>query len=412
MNYYQFFISNWKILLFAIVFTFFSGFGQTFLLSLYIPSFLKEFNINHTVYSTLYAAATLLSGFTIIFAGKIIDRVKLKAFAFTVVAGIVFANLFASFVFNLFTLFIAIFLLRFFGQGLLSHTSMTAMGRYFSKARGKALSVAYLGFPLAEAIFPIAIISTITVIGWRQSFQASAIAIIAVLLPLAYLLLRNFSREDVKENLSIDDGNKLHEENLNQKIWSQKEILRTSIFYLLAPTVFITGFMLTALFFFQTFIAEYKGWSVEWMALNITAYAIFSFVFSLAAGPITDKYTARKVFPFVLLPMAVGLTFLILLSSPIATTLFWSFVGISAGLNPTVSNAIYAEEYGTLSLGGVRSLFTFVMVASTAFGPIVYSLLLDSGLTFNSIHLLIIGFIVINVIMLIFSLKGEKNHAR
>ncbi|MFO8022888.1 MAG: MFS transporter [Perlabentimonas sp.] len=412
MNYYQFFISNWKILLFAIVFTFFSGFGQTFLLSLYIPSFLKEFNINHTVYSTLYAAATLLSGFTIIFAGKIIDRVKLKAFAFTVVAGIVFANLFASFVFNLFTLFIAIFLLRFFGQGLLSHTSMTAMGRYFSKARGKALSVAYLGFPLAEAIFPIAIISTITVIGWRQSFQASAIAIIAVLLPLAYLLLRNFSREDVKENLSIDDGNKLHEENLNQKIWSQREILRTSIFYLLAPTVFITGFMLTALFFFQTFIAEYKGWSVEWMALNITAYAIFSFVFSLAAGPITDKYTARKVFPFVLLPMAVGLTFLILLSSPIATTLFWSFVGISAGLNPTVSNAIYAEEYGTLSLGGVRSLFTFVMVASTAFGPIVYSLLLDSGLTFNSIHLLIIGFIVINVIMLIFSLKGEKNHAR
>ncbi len=412
MNYYQFFISNWKILLFAIVFTFFSGFGQTFLLSLYIPSFLKEFNINHTVYSTLYAAATLLSGFTIIFAGKIIDRVKLKAFAFTVVAGIVFANLFASFVFNLFTLFIAIFLLRFFGQGLLSHTSMTAMGRYFSKARGKALSVAYLGFPLAEAIFPIAIISTITVIGWRQSFQASAIAIIAVLLPLAYLLLRNFSREDVKENLSIDDGNKLNEENLNQKIWSQKEILRTSIFYLLAPTVFITGFMLTALFFFQTFIAEYKGWSVEWMALNITAYAIFSFVFSLAAGPITDKYTARKVFPFVLLPMAVGLTFLILLSSPIATTLFWSFVGISAGLNPTVSNAIYAEEYGTLSLGGVRSLFTFVMVASTAFGPIVYSLLLDSGLTFNSIHLLIIGFIVINVIMLIFSLKGEKNHAR
>lgn len=412
MNYYQFFISNWKILLFAIVFTFFSGFGQTFLLSLYIPSFLKEFNINHTVYSTLYAAATLLSGFTIIFAGKIIDRVKLKAFAFTVVAGIVFANLFASFVFNLFTLFIAIFLLRFFGQGLLSHTSMTAMGRYFSKARGKALSVAYLGFPLAEAIFPIAIISTITVIGWRQSFQASAIAIIAVLPPLAYLLLRNFSREDVKENLSIDDGNKLNEENSNQKIWSQKEILRTSIFYLLAPTVFITGFMLTALFFFQTFIAEYKGWSVEWMALNITAYAIFSFVFSLAAGPITDKYTARKVFPFVLLPMAVGLTFLILLSTPIATTLFWSFVGISAGLNPTVSNAIYAEEYGTLSLGGVRSLFTFVMVASTAFGPIVYSLLLDSGLTFNSIHLLIIGFIVINVIMLIFSLKGEKNHAR
>ncbi|MFP4556209.1 MAG: MFS transporter [Bacteroidales bacterium] len=408
MNYYQFFISNWKILLFAIVFTFFSGFGQTFLLSLYIPSFLKEFDINHTIYSTLYAAATLLSGFTIIFAGKIIDRVNLKVFAFVVIAGIALANLFASLVFNLFTLFIAIFLLRFFGQGLLSHTSMTAMGRYFSKARGKALSVAYLGFPLAEAIFPIAIITTISVIGWRQSFQASAMAIVAILLPLSYILLRNFSRKNVKEDFSIDENNKLPEDNTNQKVWKQKEIIRTSIFYILAPTVFITGFMLTALFFFQTFIAEDKGWSVEWMALNITAYAICSFVFSLIAGPLTDKYTARRVYPFVLLPMALGLTFLVLFSSPIITTLFWSFLGISAGLNPTVSNAIYAEEYGTLSLGGVRSLFTFVMVASTAFGPIVYSLLLDSGLTFHSIHLLIIAVIAINTSMLLLSLKHKK----
>jgi MFS family permease len=109
----------------------------------------------------------LLSGLVIIFAGKLIDQIPLKAFAITVVLGIVIANVTTGFSINVPMLFIGIFMLRFFGQGLLSHTAMTAMGRYFSKARGKALSIAYLGFPVAEAFFPIAIVSTISIFGWR-----------------------------------------------------------------------------------------------------------------------------------------------------------------------------------------------------------------------------------------------------
>jgi VIT1/CCC1 family predicted Fe2+/Mn2+ transporter len=82
-------------------------------------------------------------------------------------------------------------------------------------------------------------------------------------------------------------------------------------------------------------------------------------------------------------------------------------VGISAGLNPTISNAIYAEEYGTQSLGTVRSLFTFVMVGSTAAGPIVYSLLLDKGLTFTQIHYLAILIICANILTLLLLRKKK-----
>jgi MFS family permease len=252
-------VANWKILLFAILFTFFSGFGQTFLLSLYIPSFLKEFSISHTLYSTIYAIATLTSGITIIFAGKIIDRVPLKAFAVAVIVGIAAANIVASFTFNLALLFLAIFMLRFFGQGLLSHTSMTAMGKYFTRNRGKALSVAYLGFPIAEGLFPILIVGAIAAFGWRQSFQVSALSIIAVLLPLTLILLHNFKKEDIKEDTVKIDKSKLAQTPVDDRMWSQKEIVRDKSFYFLAPTTFLVGFILTALFFFQTFIAEFKG---------------------------------------------------------------------------------------------------------------------------------------------------------
>jgi MFS family permease len=409
LNYLRFFLANWKILLFAVLFTFFSGFGQTFLLSLYIPGFLKDLSFSHTFYSSLYASATLLSGITIIFAGKMIDRLPLKTFAFAVIFGIVSANVVAGFSFNALSLFVAIFMLRFFGQGLLSHTAMTAMGRYFSKARGKALSIAYLGFPIAEGSFPILVLTLITTFGWRQSFFISASTIFLILLPSTFLLLKNFNKETIKEDLVVLNIDKTTTiTTANERQWAQKEVLKTAKFYLFAPTTFIVGFTLTALFFFQTYIAEYKGWSIEWMALNITAYAVSSFIFSIAAGPITDRLRAKRVYPFILLPMLMGLGCLILFSHPIAATAFWFLVGVSAGLNPTVSNALYAETYGTLSLGSVRSLFTFVMVGSTALGPIFYSLMLDNGYSFNSIHTLLIVIITINLLGLLLSNRFKR----
>ena len=42
-------------------------------------------------------------------------------------------------------LFIAIFLMRFSGQGMMSHTATTTISRYFTKSRGKALSTSWFG---------------------------------------------------------------------------------------------------------------------------------------------------------------------------------------------------------------------------------------------------------------------------
>jgi len=408
MNYYRFFVSNSRILIFAIILTFFSGFGQTFLLSLYIPEIIKEFDISQGAYSRIYAIATLCSGITIIFAGKFIDRIPLQRFTLLVITGIIAANLLAGISINLYMLFVAIFMLRFFGQGMLTHTSMTAMGRYFSKARGKALSIAYLGFPMAEAVFPISVVSVIMLLGWRESFLLSAAVILVVLLPLVFFLLKNFNKSKIREEGILAPQAKASPE--QDRYWSQREIIRKADFYTFAPTAFITGFTLTALFFFQTFIAEFKGWTIEWMALNIGAYAVSSLVFSIAAGPLTDRFTARKIFPFVLVPMALGIATLALHSHPATTTIFWFLVGMSAGANPTVSNALYAETFGVKSLGSIRSIFTFVMVISTAAGPVVYSSILESNFNFNQIHLILSGVILLNIVFVF--LRSRSNTSR
>lgn len=413
MNYIQLFRANTKILVFGIVLTLYSSFGQTFILSLFIPGILESFEISRSFYSQLYAVATLLSATTMIFLGKMIDHVPLKRFTLFVIGGIVTASLVAAFSFHVVMLFLAVYMLRFFGQGLLSHTSMTTMARYFSKARGKALSIGYLGFPIGEGLMPLVMVSIILWMGWRETFLASAVFILITLLPLALWLMRGFSGKKVVEGPAEQIKASPMEEEKELRVWKQREIVRSPYFYLFAPTVFIVGFLLTALFFYQTFIAEYKGWQVEWMAGSIIAYAISSFLFSILTGPLIDRFSARKIFPFTLLPMAAGMLVLAFLKQPLATPLFWLLVGISAGVNSPLTSALYAETYGTRSLGSVRSLFTFVMVASTALGPVVYSLFLDKGFTFDQIHLGVIGVILLNFLFIVaFELITRRKQAK
>ncbi len=349
----------------------------------------------------MYALATLLSASVLIVVGQKIDYVPLKGFSLFAIIGMIAASLVAALSYHVFMLFVALFMLRFFGQGLLSHTAMTTMSRYFKKARGKALSIAYLGFPAGEGLLPVLVVSLIMVIGWRETFGVTALLMIIILLPLAVFLLKGVSIEHIVEETDKTVYKQRIDNPEEARIWRKREVLNHPLFYLYAPTVFLIGFLQTALFFFQTFIAAEKGWSVEWMAGSIMAYAIASSILSIGAGPLIDRFSASRIFPFILIPLSFGLLVLSYASHPFLTPVFWLLIGVSGGVSSPVSSSLYAETFGTKSLGTVRSLFTFVMVMSTALGPIVYSLLLDRGLTFMAIHWGVIVVIMLNVVFIL-----------
>ncbi|MCH8531811.1 MAG: MFS transporter [Saccharospirillum sp.] len=142
------------MLLFGLVTVFFGNFGQSFFISWYGASLQAELGLSASAYGTAYSAATLVSGLIIMAIGGLIDRVSVRLFATVVACGLILAALLMWQVNSLFSLVIALFLLRFCGQGLLPHTAITTMGRYFSLNRGKAISLAVNGVPLGEMILP------------------------------------------------------------------------------------------------------------------------------------------------------------------------------------------------------------------------------------------------------------------
>ncbi len=359
---------------------------------------METFGLSSSGFSTLYATATLLSAASLIYVGKKIDHVPLRHFVSFVIAGLFLACLLFAVSWHLVVLFFALYVMRFFGQGLMMHTAMTTLARYFSLARGKALSIAALGFPLGEAIFPVLVASSILALGWRQTLAISALTIAIVLFPYAMFTLKRLKTTRINEGQSPgEEKTKPGEPAASEKLWKQKEVIRSRWFYIFAPSVFLIGFLQTALFFFQTFIAEENGWTTEWMAGSIIAYASSSIVMSIIAGPLIDKFSARRLFPFMLIPLAVGVAVLGMSNHPFIAPAYWLLVGFTGGMNSPITSSIYAETFGVRSLGTVRSIFTFVMVVSTALGPVVYSFFIEKGFSFDQIHYGVIAIVLLNM---------------
>ena len=130
---FHFIKSNFKYLLFGFLMTFCSSFGQTFFLGIFNPFIREDLNLSHSEFGGIYSIATLVSSLTIIWLGKKIDDFKLRNFAVFVCLSLFSAAVFMSQLSGYIHLIFAIFFLRLFGQGLMSHTSSTSMAKIFNK---------------------------------------------------------------------------------------------------------------------------------------------------------------------------------------------------------------------------------------------------------------------------------------
>ena len=135
---------NKKVIIFGFIFTFFSSFGQSFFLGLFNAPIRNELGITHGQFGSIYASATIFSSLLLIWVGKKIDDYRILNYSLFVVTLLFASSLFFSFINSIYFLAAGIFLMRFSGQGLMSHTSTTTISRFFERSRGKALSLSLI----------------------------------------------------------------------------------------------------------------------------------------------------------------------------------------------------------------------------------------------------------------------------
>ena len=397
---FHFLKSNFKYLLFGFLMTFCSSFGQTFFLGIFNPFIREDLNLSHSEFGTIYSIATLVSSFTIIWIGKKIDEFKLRNFAVFVCLALFCSSLFMSQMSSFIHLLIAIFFLRLFGQGLMSHTSSTAMARFFNKNRGKALGISWLGLSLGEGILPGFVILLLNYIVWKNIWLFIAGFLILIILPLILILLKNFKDSSVEKSQFILSN--------NIKNWTRGEVLRDIKFYFLLPAVLCPPFLITGIFINQTYLFENINWGISYLAPSFTAYAIFTVLSLQVSGYLIDKFSAIKILPFYLVPMIIGLIFSILFKFALSPVLFFSLIAITNGTANVLMTSTWSEIYGTKHIGAIRSITVSLMVFSTSLSPILFGFLIDSGLSSKDILSIMLVYGLFSIFFLLIKIKNYK----
>ena len=385
-----------KVIIFGFIFTFFSSFGQSFFLGLFNSSIRDTLSITQGQFGSIYATATLLSSFLLIWVGKKIDDINIFKFAFFVTLLLSFSCFFFSKISSITFLFVAIFLMRFSGQGMMSHTATTTISRYFTKSRGKALSTGWFGLSTAEFILPVLIVYLLTITSWQNIWISVSILVLIFLPITSFILIKNLnfdSREEVKDT-------EYKEKDIFQ--WKRIEVLKDYRFYIICLNMLAMPWIATGVFVYQSFITESKDWGTFVIAQSFMVYSILSVVTLLISGFLIDKFTSRKLLIFMNIPLLLSTLVLIFFNSSMTSFIFLGLIGISNGLANVLGSSTWAEIYGVKHIGSIKALSTALMVFSTAFGTALFGLLIDQGYSIEQIAFVSFVYIFISIILLFF----------
>lgn len=375
--------AEWQLLLFGFLMTFWSSPGQTFFISLFSGEIRNELNLSDGEFGGIYSLATLLSAIIMVWSGTLVDKVDLKQFSIITVFGLSIGCGLMSISTGIASLFIGIFMLRQMGQGLMFITSTTAMVRYLDANKGKSTALGGMGYAVSEAIMPVLIVALILWLGWRSSWQVTAMVLIAFMVPAILFLLRNHDlRHQRYLHQIMTDQNKQASTDQKRQ-WTRAEVIRDKHFYLFAPGLMSQPLMFTGFIFHQVHLVESKGWSLAAWASLFFMYAIVSVATKFITGFWVDRLGAIRLVALVGVPMAFGLITLSLSSNLFWGGVFLALTGITVGFQSTVSAPFWAEMYGSKHLGSIKSLGAALMVFCTAVSPFLFGWFIDNGISID-----------------------------
>lgn len=360
-----------------------SSFGQTYFIALSVPGVQAAFGLSHGSFGWIFSVATLASGLMMIWIGGTFDRIPADRFAVFSLVGLGLAALTLSLAGNLLFLVLAVFGLRLFGQGTLSHAAITGVARLPIEIRGRAIGITTVGFAVGAMTFPLVGVPVIAGIGWIGLWQSSAVLIFC----LAAIVYANGRNKDHKP------ADKFVAQ-ASSPLLVRMDILHDRRFLWIIPLMLGPSAIGTGYYFHQLFIADEKAWSLEILAGGLSLAAFATAIGSFLTGILVDRIGAIRISRFHQLPLAAGAISLGILDGWTGAFVFFALLGITSGANSVIVTAVLAEIYGTLQIGMIRGLASAIMVVGSALTPGLFGFMMDGRIALLDLGLFCAAYLV------------------
>ncbi len=265
MDFLRFLRRNASFLFAGVLLTFSSSYGQTFFISIFAGEIRGAFGLSNGAWGAIYTIGTTLSALSMVWAGTLTDRFRVRGLAVFVMGGLALAclamaGLAMAAVPSAALLVLVIFALRFAGQGMMVHLAVVAMARWFVGARGRALSISSLGPALGQSVLPLAFVAAMGSVDWRWLWAFAGL-LVALTLPVVLVLLR---QERTPQSLAMGG----QAAGMDGRHWTRGKVLRHPLFWAVVPALIGPPAWGTSVFFHQVHLTEVKGWAlVDFVAL-------------------------------------------------------------------------------------------------------------------------------------------------
>ncbi len=395
---------GWIIVLVGAMMLFFSSPGQTFSVSIFIDHYIEKFGWSRSQISSFYSIATLISGFSMPFVGKLIDSKGHRKSAVIISFFFGIALVWMSAIQAPWMIFFGFIFIRMFGQGSLTLIPSVLIPQWFIKKRGRALSLISIGGVLGSALVPPFNNYLIENFGLSKAWIFWALAMILIMLPVAFFFIKN-NPEDIgmlpdgiTGKMSVNSDSLMVEaedEDEVERSWTLSEAKGTRAFWLMLLASMVPSLVNTAITFHIISIIAGKGFDSAFGAIILSIIAFSQIPMTFLAGFMLDKVKVNLVKGFNFIFYALIILILNYADGSLMLIIYAAMHGAFNAFDSVSTGMLWSNYFGIKHLGKIRGLAVSFMVLGSALGPLPFGAAYDYFGGYKEVLLIFIIFPVL-----------------
>ena len=383
---------GWAILVASVLGVMTSIPGQTIGVSVFTEHLMSATGLSRLQLANAYLVGTLTSGCLLPFGGKLLDKLGSRRVAVLAAIGLGLTlgyltvcdriSLFLSSQLSLNPTLIAALLLvigfvslRFCGQGMLTMTSRTMLGKWFERRRGQVSGIEGIFVAFGFAIAPWVFSQLIAIFGWRETWRMLAIIVGLGMSSIGWLLFRDNpeicglkmdgEKSSIEESLVADPKDK------PAVLWgfTRKQALSTLAFWAVTLAFASQALSVTGITFNIVSIGAEMGIAEADIVRIFIPNAMVSTVVGFIVGILCDRLRIQFIFIFMMTAQAIGIAAIANLDKPEMWIPAIVGLGISSGCFGTLTTVVLPRFFGRAHLGAIAGVQMMMIVIASAIGP-------------------------------------------
>jgi MFS family permease len=344
-------------------------------MSAYFPSFEREFGWSRTAISGAFSLARIESGILGPLEGYATDRLGPPKMMFIGITVGALGFLFLSIVYSLPMLYAVIVLGIVMGSSLGNNMPVSvAIAKVFRERRSFAFGIYRMGPGLSGLLVPI-IGWMIARWGWRNAAVASAILMLAVCLPAAFLIAKIYGEQQPAADAI--HSKTIRTDPADDPQFTLQEAMRTQSFWTLSVAMALRHMVTEGVSVHFVILLVDRGWTTAAAASLLGLSAFIGAPARLGMAWLGDLFDKRRLIMSLLIALGVSVLFMGWTAHAYVFTIFMVIYSLAYGGLASLQEPIRADYFGTRSFAAIHGMSRSVTTVGTFMGPIIAGFFYD-----------------------------------